>query len=68
MLYTIMPNEVIMNKDENPQRTQTVSCKGVLLEGVREGNMLKITRLISSDPKYFLDSSFCPGNYIKINN
>ncbi len=66
MLYTIMPQELIMGNNGENEKLDVAMYKGVLVEGIRMGDRLKITRLISSDPNNYLNDEFSPGKYIKL--
>ena len=66
MLYTIMPQELIMGNNGENEKPEIAMYKGVLVEGIRMGDRLKITRLISSDPNNYLNDEFSPGKYIKL--
>ena len=66
MLYTIMPQELIMGNNGENEKLEVAMHKGVLVEGIRTGDRLKITRLISSDPNNYLNDEFSPGKYIKL--
>ena len=66
MLYTIMPQELIMGNNVENEKLEVAMHKGVLVEGIRTGDRLKITRLISSDPNNYLNDEFSPGKYIKL--
>lgn len=66
MLYTIMPEALIMNKNTGAAKTEVLKFDNAFIEGVRNGDKLKITRIVSSDPSVFLSGELCPGNYIKI--
>lgn len=65
MLYTIVPESLIVN-NKATEKTEVVRFDNGLVEGVRNGDRLKITRIISSDPSVFLNGELCPGNYIKV--
>lgn len=66
MLYTIMPQELITGNSSDSEKREVAVYKGVLVEGIRMGDRLKITRLISSDPSNYLNDDFSPGKYIKL--
>lgn len=67
MLYTIVPEEIIMRNEPDIKKTDTILFDGAIIEGVKNGNIMMITRVISSDPAHYLNSSISPGRYIKIN-
>ncbi len=68
MLYTIMPMEfIVKNISEKPNR-QTTVVNGVMLECERNGEYLTVTRIVSSDPKIYLDKNIYPGKKIKLSD
>lgn len=63
LLHTIVPLEQIF-PGEQPQ-TETVMLGGAFVEGVRQKNGVQITRLISTDPKMYLDKRYQIGQSIQ---
>ncbi len=64
MMYTIAPQELLM---EQPQLPQTRFCafdKG-FLELTGSGSNATVTRVISTDPAVYLDPRFAPGSPYK---
>lgn len=66
MLYTIMPLEMVMNNLNENKKTETVFINGMMIEGVKCGEHMRITRIISSNPNDYLNNSFSPGSYVKL--
>lgn len=62
-LYTIVPIENIFPSE--PPQTEIVNVGGSFLEGLRCENGIQITRLISTDPKMYLDKRYAPGESYK---
>ncbi|MDY4192547.1 MAG: YlzJ-like family protein [Oscillospiraceae bacterium] len=59
MLHTIVAEEFIWGGTE--AQPQCVCIRGGYLEGVREGDCLVVSRLISTDPALYLDPRYAPG-------
>ena len=68
MLYTIMPMEFIVKNISEKQNRQTTVVNGVMLECERNGEYLTVTRIVSSDPKIYLDKNIYPGKKIKLSD
>ncbi|MEG1632077.1 MAG: YlzJ-like family protein [Hydrogenoanaerobacterium sp.] len=49
-------------------KTELVNIAGGFLEGVKSESGMQITRLISTDPKLYLDVKYSPGASFKKNN
>lgn len=66
MLYTVMPPDVIFPEEQEASYRE-LELGGVQLE-VEEisGGWGKITRVISTDPRAFLDPRFQPGVQVQI--
>lgn len=67
MLHTIVPLELIQGLKLPKKRkpTEFMTINGVLLEGERNGDYFKITRVISSDPNSYMNKNISPGNVLK---
>lgn len=63
VLYTIEPYEKIFPAE--PSAAQLINVGGGMLEGVRCENGIQITRLISTNPKMYLDKRYAPGEHYK---
>ncbi|HET7521904.1 MAG TPA: YlzJ-like family protein [Bacillales bacterium] len=69
ILHTILPDQVVLPEGDEveelakKQRFIEVEGRQVLIEPVSE-NEYKIVRLISSDPRDFMDSRFQPGKIV----
>lgn len=61
VLYTIEPYDKIFPQE--PCERQFVDVGGAMIEGMSGENGLQITRLISTDPKMYLDKRYAPGAY-----
>ncbi|HIT08760.1 MAG TPA: hypothetical protein IAB55_06715 [Candidatus Merdivicinus faecavium] len=59
LLYTILGAEQIFPSD--PPQTELKMVAGRLCECVREGERLRVSRLISTDPADFLNPALSPG-------
>lgn len=62
ILWTIEPIDRIFPTE--PPKSVTMSIKGGLLEGTRTPEGFAVTKLISTDPKLYLDPTNAPG-YIR---
>ncbi|WP_312641573.1 YlzJ-like family protein [Hydrogenoanaerobacterium sp.] len=61
-LHTVVPIEQVFPSE--PAKTEMVSVGSTFIEGMRGENGIQITRLISTDPKMYLDERYAPGqNY-----
>ena len=63
MLYTVADVDFVMSGSETKQKTNrreiTVECGK--LECTLQNGALTVTRLISTDPKQYLNKSYSPG-------
>lgn len=67
MMYSIVPNDIIFKTEDKSIKLEEVSFKGAIILGVRQkDNSFLINRIISSDPKFYLDKALSPGNCIKL--
>ena len=66
MLYTIMPLEMVMNNSIENKKTETVFVNGMMIEGVKCGEHMRVTRIISSNPNDYLNNGFLLGRYVKL--
>jgi len=70
ILYTMMPQELIFPSETDAiSKQQTISYQGVplLVEAVDQQSF-QVIRILSSDPKHFMDDRFCPGAKISFTN
>lgn len=67
MLFTVVPLEDVLDGMENdPVPTVEMSVGGVTMELELEENFqAKVVRVISTDPRDYLNSSFQPGSTIR---
>lgn len=70
IFYTMMPEELMFPITENEYKKQSiVEMNGVqLLVQKTETAHFEIVRVLSSDPKHYLDNQFCPGQKITMSN
>lgn len=61
LLYTIAPVDFIMQQSEGQSGPTCKSCRYGFMEGMEDSEGFHIQRIISTDPKAYLDSSFSPG-------
>ena len=68
IIYSIVPYDVIFSQEqENYEGRKYVNYKGELLEvSTAGGNSYKIDRIISTNPKAYLDIEIQPGTHIKL--
>jgi hypothetical protein len=68
ILYTMMPQELIYPYDENEfKNSMSITYDGVPLMVQRTAeNDYRVVRVLSSDPKHFLDSRYSPGAKISL--
>ncbi len=66
ILYTMMPEELVFpTQEQDFAKHQLVSYQGVpLLVERTEDHSYRVIRVMSTDPKHFLNDSFCPGSKI----
>ncbi len=64
--YTMMPEELMFPCVEDDYRKQSVvEINGVqLLVQQADNAQYEIIRILSSDPRHYLDSQLCPGQKI----
>jgi len=67
ILWTVIPEEIVMEGMDKPRRIKMVSWQGrqLLVEPGTNGRS-RIVRLLSSDPNDFLDPEYAPGREINI--
>ncbi len=71
MLYTVVPAELVtgMTTEIGYAHPRTL-CEAAVDGGIAEGRMtargLVLTRLISTDPRMYLDRRYQPGRIIRI--
>ncbi|HLO12381.1 MAG TPA: YlzJ-like family protein [Pseudoneobacillus sp.] len=70
ILYTMMPYELIYPTDTAEYDKQMmVQYDGIpLLVEQLEDNSYQVLRIMSSDPKHFLDNRYFPGSKISLIN
>lgn len=63
ILYTTMPQESIFPPEADSfTRQQTVIYQGVsLIVEQSDSQNVQVVRILSSDPKHYLDERICPG-------
>lgn len=67
MLYTIIPYETIYPMEDNTQfEYEEMEYQGSLLQLYKKDNKYVIRRVISTDPKVYLNNSLSPGNEFKL--
>lgn len=64
ILHTIVPMEYLMETPVLPQ-TQMVNHKSGIIEVVNSSEGQRIQRIISTDPKVYLDKNLEIGSYLK---
>ncbi len=63
--WTLLPEELIFNEQENAQHSiHEAVVDGILLLVQQDKDVMRIVRILSSDPSHFLDPRFQPGNAI----
>lgn len=70
ILYTMMPYELIFpsEKDVMPKQT-TIVYKGIpLLVEHTDPQTLQVVRILSSDPRHYLNEQVSPGSKISLFN
>ncbi len=68
--YTMMPEELMFPTHEEEYKKQTIIEKDgvqLLVQGTGTAEY-EIVRILSSDPKYFLDQQYTPGQKIIMSN
>lgn len=65
ILHTIIdPLDVLGNPQTNSYCYK--NCKnGMVIEGIQDANGIKINRIISTNPKDYLNKDYSLGNYLK---
>ena len=63
MLYTVADVEFVMSGSETKQKTnrREITVEYGKLEGTFQNGELTVTRLISTDPKQYLNKRYSPG-------
>lgn len=66
IFYTMMPEELMFpTLEEDYKRQSIVEMNGVpLLVQATTTSQYEIVRVLSSDPRHFLDNQYCPGQKI----
>ncbi|WP_040196567.1 YlzJ-like family protein [Candidatus Soleaferrea massiliensis] len=60
MLYTVVPIELLSYPAEEA-KTEFKNITGGMLEMCKQDDGYKVVRLISTDPKMYLDDQYSPG-------
>ena len=61
-----MPNEIIFGREEN-SKVSEIKYKSYTLEGsLVSGNMYKVERIISTNPRDYLNEEISPGKIITV--
>ncbi|HJV17709.1 MAG TPA: YlzJ-like family protein [Bacillales bacterium] len=70
ILYTMMPQELIFPYDtEDYKKQRIIMYQGVpLIVQQVDHESVEVLRIISSDPKHFLDERYAPGTKISLYN
>lgn len=63
VLHTIVPLEQIFPGE--PPQTELMALGNSFVEGVRQKDGVQITRLISTDPKMYLDKRYQIGQNVR---
>lgn len=64
LLYTIVPYEMIFKPEENPDM-KTTAISGGYLELIKQNGAYYVSRVISTDPKVYLNPKYTPGTLYK---
>ncbi len=66
MLYTIMPIDLVLDEKQAENNYLEKSINGNLVQLNKNDDNYSVMRIISTNPKAFLDKKFQPGNFIKL--
>lgn len=61
ILHTIEPYELVFPPQEDVQQPVCARVRGQLVMGMRQGQSLTVSRLLTTDPAAYLDPDFAPG-------
>lgn len=66
IFYTMMPEELMFpTLEEDFKKQSVIQMNGVpLLVQATDTAQYEIVRILSSDPRHFLDKQYCPGQKI----
>lgn len=64
MLYTVVPME-LLNYPAEEAKTEFKNITGGMLEMCQQDGEYKVVRLISTDPRMYLDDQYSPGRTYK---
>lgn len=65
MLYTIVPYDDIFSETDSIANRQEITIGGVIMQfEPGEGNLGKISRLISTNPQDYLNPRYQPGTIV----
>ncbi|MGM0873726.1 MAG: YlzJ-like family protein [Bacillota bacterium] len=66
IFYTLMPEELMFpTLEEDFKKQSVVEMNGVqLLVQTTATSQYEIVRILSSDPRHYLDAQYCPGQKI----
>ena len=65
LLYTIQPRELVFSEELSQTQSVARMVNGVLLEGTEQSDGLHITRILSTNPRHFLNKDLAPGCVIQ---
>lgn len=66
LIHSIVPTETIFNSDKQYDKVSYARYNGILVEVIKGDTASRIVRIISSDPRHYLNSSIQPS--LDVNN
>ncbi|KXZ22226.1 YlzJ-like family protein [Bacillus nakamurai] len=67
ILYTVMPQEVIYQSEQEQSVHEQVDYAGVPLLVEMKGNEAEVVQILSTNPMDFLNPHIAPGQKLKLN-
>lgn len=66
MFYSIVPYDQLFPVKDEEYQYEEVSLEGNTIQVYRRDNKMYIKRVISTNPKVYLDAKYSPGNELKM--
>ncbi|QUI23034.1 YlzJ-like family protein [Vallitalea pronyensis] len=66
MFYSIVPYDQLFSTNEEEYKYEEVAHNGLTIQVYRKDDKMIIKRVISTDPKVYLDEKYSPGSELKM--
>lgn len=66
MFYSIIPYDELFSTNEEEYKYEEIALDGNTIQVYRKDDKMIIKRVISTDPKVYLDTKYSPGSELKM--